>query len=69
MQAFSTGSWSCIGKELGLAELRSIIANLVWHFDIGKPAEGRDVEWLSQKSYAMMEKQPLDVTLTYVGPE
>lgn len=70
VQSFSTGSWSCIGKPLALAELRIVLANLVWYFDIMGAPGGRDVEWLAQKSYAMVEKQPLDVQLVLVqsGP-
>jgi cytochrome P450 len=68
-QSFSIGSWACIGKALGLAELRTVIANLVWHFDLQTAPGGRDVQWLTQKSYAMMEKQPLDVQLVYVGSD
>lgn len=67
VQSFRTGSWSCIGKTLGYAELHIILAKLLWHFDITAAPGGRDVEWLMQKSYAMMEKLPFDVQLRYAG--
>ncbi|KAF2878220.1 cytochrome P450 [Massariosphaeria phaeospora] len=63
VQSFSTGTWGCIGKGLALAELRSVMARLVWNFDMSVAPGGRDVDWLSQKSYAMLERQPLDVQL------
>ncbi|KAF2462883.1 cytochrome P450 [Lindgomyces ingoldianus] len=48
VQAFSTGSWACIGKELGLAELRLILARMVWNFNLEIPLkvqkEGFDVQ-------------------------
>lgn len=33
-QAFSLGPRGCIGKHLSYLELRLILANLLWHFDI-----------------------------------
>ena len=67
VQSFGDGSWSCIGKSLGYAELHVILAKLSWHFEMTMAPEGRDVEWLKQKSYAMMEKKPFDVQLRYAG--
>ena len=61
VQAFSVGSWSCIGKNLAYAELRTIIAKLVWNFDMSVAQGGRDVDWTKQKTYVLMEKQPFDV--------
>ena len=43
------------------------MAKLLWHFNITAAPGGRDVEWLTQKSYAVMEKQPFDVELRYAG--
>lgn len=67
VQSFGAGSWSCIGKILGYAELHIILTKLSWHFDMRAAPGGRDVHWLMQKSYAMMEKQPFDVQLRYAG--
>jgi hypothetical protein len=49
-----------------MAELRTLIAQLLWHFDLAAAPGGRDVEWLSQKCYAMVEKQRFDVELVCV---
>ncbi len=67
VQSFGIGSWSCIGQSLGYAELYTVLAKLFWHFDLSKCSSGRDVEWVMQKSYAMMEKQPLDVWIDDVN--
>ena len=67
MQSFGIGSWSCIGKILGYAELHTVVAKLLWHFDVEMAPGGRDVDWVTQKSYAMMETQPFDVRLEYVA--
>ncbi|KAF2704107.1 cytochrome P450 [Pleomassaria siparia CBS 279.74] len=64
VHAFSTGSWSCIGKQLGLAELRLIIARLVWNFDMNIPSDGKTLDWGTQKQYVLIEKQGFDVQLT-----
>lgn len=32
-QPFSVGPANCIGKNLAYAEMRLLLANLVWHFD------------------------------------
>lgn len=63
MQAFSTGTWSCIGKQLAYGELRVILASLVWTFDVKVAANGRDVHWEAQKSWFLIEKEPFDVEL------
>lgn len=35
-QAFSLGPRGCIGKHLSYLELRLILANLLWHFDVAR---------------------------------
>ena len=46
-----------------------MLAKLFWHFNMRKARGGRDVDWVQQKSYAMMEKQPFDLHITYVRSE
>lgn len=43
------------------------VAKFFWNFDVSKPVNGRGVDWVSQKSYAMVEKEPFDVEIAYVG--
>ena len=65
--SFGIGAWSCIGQTLAYAELHIFIAKLFWNFDVSIPLGGRDVDWIMQKSYAMMEKDPFDIQIDYVG--
>ncbi|KAF2661056.1 cytochrome P450 [Lophiostoma macrostomum CBS 122681] len=64
VQAFSVGSWACIGKNLGMAELRLILARMAWSFDMSLPRVGKRVEWGSQKQYVLVEKTGFDVQLS-----
>ena len=57
---FSYGPRNCIGLNLAYAEMKLIIARLVWHFDIENATEG---DWIDQKVYVVWEKGPLWVKL------
>ncbi|CRG82767.1 hypothetical protein PISL3812_00113 [Talaromyces islandicus] len=59
---FSYGPRDCLGRRLGWAELRVILATLVWHFDmINRSPENR---WEEQLEFVMWEKKPLMLQLT-----
>jgi cytochrome P450 len=49
MQPFLTGPRNCIGMSLALAEMRLMMALLVWHFDINQPAGMEPLNWETQK--------------------
>ena len=68
VQSFSAGMWSCIGKYLGYAELRLILGNMMWHFDLEIAEGGRNPDWTKQKSYAVVEKEPLDLRVASIRP-
>ncbi|KAJ8124646.1 hypothetical protein O1611_g8994 [Lasiodiplodia mahajangana] len=57
---FSTGPRDCIGKNLAWAEMRLILAQLVWTFDfLGVEPESR--QWIErQKIFSLWEKLPLN---------
>lgn len=55
---FSTGPTACVGKILALAEMRLILARLVWAFDIS-PDPDRILDWTKLKSMIMVEKAPM----------
>ena len=59
-QPFSFGPRNCIGKNLAYAEMRLIMARLLWNFDLSVP-EGRKRHgwegWVErQKTYILWEK-------------
>lgn len=58
---FSFGSRDCIGKNLAFAEMRLVIARLLYRFDF-KLEPGQE-GWHKQRSFALWEKGPLNVKL------
>ncbi|EUC29004.1 hypothetical protein COCCADRAFT_29837 [Bipolaris zeicola 26-R-13] len=62
-RVFSLGPRDCLGQSLAYAELKLVIARLVWHFDL----EARfDANWSDQKVYMLWEKTPFMVKLAPV---
>ncbi|RAK95680.1 cytochrome P450 [Aspergillus ibericus CBS 121593] len=61
VQPFSVGPRNCIGRNLAYAEMRVILARVLWNFDLERCEESRD--WYNQKSYSLWEKPPLMCTL------
>jgi averantin hydroxylase len=63
---FSLGPRGCIGRNLAYAEMRLILAKVLWNFDL-ELDEQRCGEWMKcQKIYFLWEKPPLWVKLTAV---
>jgi cytochrome P450 len=62
LQPFSMGTRNCIGQNLAWAEMRTILARLVWNFDMEllPESEGWDE---GQKIYVLWHKPPLMVKL------
>ncbi|KAK1962023.1 cytochrome P450 CYP11/CYP12/CYP24/CYP27 subfamily protein [Colletotrichum sublineola] len=62
-QPFSFGPRDCIGRNLAYAELRIVLARLVWNFDL-ELAHESDRSWLGrQKNYLLWERGPLLIRL------
>jgi cytochrome P450 len=69
VQPFSVGPRNCIGQNLANAEMRLILARLVWKFDMELAKESRN--WMKdQKIWLTYEKRLLTVNLKPVveGP-
>ncbi len=62
IQPFSVGPRNCLGRNLAWAEIRSMLARLVWHFDIELLEESSD--WEKQKVFILWAKPSLMVKLT-----
>ncbi|MCJ1377250.1 hypothetical protein MMC17_000342 [Xylographa soralifera] len=60
-QPFSVGPRNCIGQHLAMAEMRAIIARIIWHFDMELSEDSQN--WADQKVYIFWEKPPLNVKL------
>jgi len=55
---FSTGPANCIGKNLAYAELRIILARLLWRFDV-VPQPGFE-KWMDDmRGYTLWDKPPI----------
>ncbi|KAK5992000.1 Trichothecene C-15 hydroxylase [Cladobotryum mycophilum] len=62
-QPFSYGPRNCIGKNLAYAEMRLMLARLVWNFDLKMTEESRG--WAERSQiYLLWEKGAIDVYLT-----
>lgn len=59
---FSLGPRNCMGQLLALAQIRLLLAKMVWNFDI-EAVPGRTLDWLSQKTFIVVEKKPVEVRL------
>lgn len=65
MQSFLVGPRACIGQNLAMAEMRLIVAKLVWSFDLRLPDDERKwVKWEDLKAFIVMEKPPIPLQLT-----
>lgn len=65
LQPFSLGPRGCLGKSLAYFEMRSILARVLWNFDmeIDEASQG----WMEQKEYTIWDKAPLWVNLQHKG--
>ncbi|KAI0860486.1 isotrichodermin C-15 hydroxylase [Xylaria cubensis] len=65
LQAFNVGPRNCIGRNLAYAEMRIILARLIFDFDL-KLDPGSE-NWIErQKAYTLWDRVPLGVYLTPV---
>ena len=56
MNSFSFGPRNCLGKNLAYAEMRVILAKLVWHFDF-ELEPGMD-DWVERHRLFMLWDKP-----------
>ncbi|KAF1963157.1 isotrichodermin C-15 hydroxylase [Byssothecium circinans] len=62
VQPFSVGPRACIGQNLAWAELRLILAGLLYAFDI-EEKEGGALPWENLRTFLLVEKRPLELRL------
>jgi aspirochlorine biosynthesis cytochrome P450 monooxygenase len=63
---FSNGPRNCIGINLAYAEIRLILARLLWNFDMELCEESND--WVTgMKVYGVYQRPPLMIKLTRVA--
>ncbi|WYZ34560.1 hypothetical protein EsH8_I_000836 [Colletotrichum jinshuiense] len=62
LKPFHVGPRNCLGMNLAYAEMRMMLARIVWNFDLRLAAESRD--WLDHQVYTLWNKPALMVHLT-----
>ncbi|KAL2139470.1 hypothetical protein VTI28DRAFT_5110 [Corynascus sepedonium] len=61
---FSLGPRSCLGQHLAWAELRLIMAKLVWTFDFSLPQDPtKRLAWEDLRTFLLVEKKPIYVEM------
>lgn len=66
-QPFAMGNRNCIGINLAYSEMRLILAQVLFHFDIKSSEEMDNVDWFDQEIYGIWQKGPLYVKLSAVA--
>ncbi|ORY15952.1 cytochrome P450 [Clohesyomyces aquaticus] len=64
LQPFSHGPRNCLGKNLAYHEMRLVLANILWNFDM--ELCDPSMNWLDMKVWILWDKKPLMVKLTPV---
>ncbi|KAL9582651.1 MAG: hypothetical protein Q9212_003173 [Teloschistes hypoglaucus] len=59
-QPFSTGPRNCVGQNIAMAEMRLVMARLLWSFDVRGVLHD---DWMDQPTYLLWEKKPLPIEL------
>ncbi|KAK9418901.1 hypothetical protein SUNI508_07673 [Seiridium unicorne] len=63
VQPFIVGPRDCIGRNLAYAEMRLVLAKLIWNFNLRLAEDSK--KWLEgQKSHLLWDKPPLNVYLS-----
>lgn len=65
-QPFSIGPRNCIGRQLAYAEMRLILAKVLWHFDLRlDESKMGERDWMAEQGvWILWDKNPLWVHLT-----
>ncbi|KAF2869677.1 isotrichodermin C-15 hydroxylase [Massariosphaeria phaeospora] len=63
VQPFSVGPRNCMGQHLAWAEMRLILAKLLWTFDVAA-IEGKSLRWEDLRTFLLVEKKPVEVRMT-----
>ncbi|CAH0054086.1 unnamed protein product [Clonostachys solani] len=61
LQPFSVGPRNCMGQHLAMAEMRLILASLVWTF--GFQSAGPQLRWEDLRTFLLVEKKPVNVRM------
>ncbi|KAF7870469.1 hypothetical protein EAF04_004213 [Stromatinia cepivora] len=62
LKPWGLGARACLGRSFGQAELRVVLARLVWNFDL-EAVGNKLVNWVDLKNYIVVQKEPIWVTI------
>ncbi|KPI45628.1 putative sterigmatocystin biosynthesis monooxygenase stcF [Cyphellophora attinorum] len=66
IQPFNVGPRNCVGQQLANAQLRLILANMIWYFDMALD-NPNEADWMDVKIFGLVAvKKPLMVKLTSI---
>ncbi|KAL1987414.1 hypothetical protein VTN96DRAFT_3796 [Rasamsonia emersonii] len=60
VQPFSVGPRACMGQHIAWAEMRLVLAKLLWTFDF-EAIEGKKLKWEELRTFLLVEKKPLEM--------
>ncbi|EME48394.1 hypothetical protein DOTSEDRAFT_84037 [Dothistroma septosporum NZE10] len=58
-QPFTVGNRNCIGRNLAYAEMRLVLAKVLFNFDLEMDERSRGSDWFDQKAWGVWNKGPL----------
>jgi len=64
---FNIGRHTCLGQRLGLAEVRLVLARLLYAFDMTLADEKDTMDFGEQKTHIFWDKEPLMVCMSVRG--
>ncbi|KAF4772824.1 VerB [Colletotrichum scovillei] len=64
-QPWSMGTRNCLGSNLARAEIRLIMAKVLWHFDLGLETDLMYGDWFDQNIWGVWFKKPIWVSLSH----
>ncbi|KAK3985825.1 hypothetical protein QBC44DRAFT_150477 [Cladorrhinum sp. PSN332] len=68
LQPFTVGPRSCLGQNLAWAEMRLILAKLLWNFEFTPSSDaGKRLQWEDLRTFLLVEKRPIYVGLRLRG--
>lgn len=68
LQPFSVGPRSCIGQNLAWAEMRLILSNLIWQFNLEADDSSKRLRWEDLRAFLLVEQKPVNVKISLRSP-